>query len=204
MTKRKESKYKINRRLGVNLWGRPKSPVNVRDYRPGEHGQRRRKSSDYGTQLMAKQMLKGYYGNITERQFRGYYKKAARVHGDTSENLIGLLERRLDAVVYRMKFVPTVFSARQFVNHGHVKVNGKRVNIPSYLVEEGDVIEVKSKSCDMPLVLEAVGSTERDIPEYVNVDFQKMRGTFLRTPQLADVPYPVRMEPNLVIEFYSR
>jgi small subunit ribosomal protein S4 len=204
MTKRLESKYKINRRLGVNLWGRPKSPVNVRDYRPGEHGQRRRKSSDYGTQLMAKQMLKGYYGNITERQFRGYYKKAVRFRGDTSENLIGLLERRLDAVVYRMKFVPTVFSARQFVNHGHVKVNGKRVNIPSYLVEEGDVIEVKKKSRDMPLVLEAVGSTERDIPEYVNVDFQKMRGTFLRTPQLADVPYPVRMEPNLVIEFYSR
>ena len=204
MTKRIESKYKINRRLGVNLWGRPKSPVNVRDYRPGEHGQRRRKSSDYGTQLMAKQMLKGYYGNITERQFRSYYKKAVRFRGDTSENLIGLLERRLDAVVYRMKFVPTVFSARQFVNHGHVKVNGKRVNIPSYLVEEGDVVEVKSKSCDIPLVLEAVGSTERDIPEYVNVDFQKMRGTFLRTPQLADVPYPVRMEPNLVIEFYSR
>ena len=204
MTKRLESKYKINRRLGVNLWGRPKSPVNIRDYRPGEHGQRRRKTSDYGTQLMAKQMLKGYYGNITERQFRGYYKKAVRFRGDTSENLIGLLERRLDAVVYRMKFVPTVFSARQFVNHGHVKVNGKRVNIPSYLVEEGDIIEVKEKSRDMPLVLEAVGSTERDIPEYVNVDFQKMRGTFLRTPQLADVPYPVRMEPNLVIEFYSR
>ncbi|MCH7485486.1 MAG: 30S ribosomal protein S4 [Proteobacteria bacterium] len=204
MTKRIESKYKINRRLGVNLWGRPKSPVNTRDYRPGEHGQRRRKTSDYGTQLMAKQKLKGYYGNITERQFRRYYKKAARVRGDTSENLIGLLERRLDAVVYRMKFVPTVFSARQFVNHGHVKVNGKRVNIPSYLVEEGDVIEVIAKSCDMPLVLEAVGSAERDLPDYVNVDFQKMRGTFLRTPQLADVPYPVRMEPNLVIEYYSR
>ncbi len=204
MTKRIESKYKINRRLGVNLWGRPKSPVNIRDYRPGEHGQRRRKSSDYGTQLMAKQMLKGYYGNITERQFRGYYKKAARGRGDTSENLIGLLERRLDAVVYRMKFVPTVFASRQFVNHGHVKVNGKRVNIPSYLVEEGDVIEVKAKSADMPLVLEAVGSTERDLPDYVNVDFQKMRGTFLRIPQLADVPYPVRMEPNLVIEYYSR
>ncbi len=204
MTKRIKSKYKINRRLGVNLWGRPKSPVNIRDYRPGEHGQRRRKSSDYGTQLMAKQKLKGYYGNITERQFRGYYKKADRRRGDTSENLIGLLERRLDAVVYRMKFVPTVFAARQFVNHGHIRVNGTRVNIPSYLVEEGDVIEVKDKSCDMPLVLEAVGSTERDLPDYVNVDFQKMRGTFLRTPQLADVPYPVRMEPNLVIEFYSR
>ena len=204
MTKRLESKYKINRRLGVNLWGRPKSPVNIRDYRPGEHGQRRRKSSDYGTQLMAKQKLKGYYGNITERQFRRYYKKADRRRGDTSENLIGLLERRLDAVVYRMKFVPTVFSARQFVNHGHIRVNGQRVNIPSYLVEEGDVIEVKDKSCYMPLVLEAVGSTERDLPDYVNVDFQKMRGTFLRTPVLADVPYPVRMEPNLVIEFYSR
>ena len=204
MTKRIKSKYKINRRLGVNLWGRPKSPVNIRDYRPGEHGQRRRKSSDYGTQLMAKQKLKGYYGNITERQFRRYYKKADRRCGDTSENLIGLLERRLDAVVYRMKFVPTVFASRQFVNHGHIRVNGHRVNIPSYLVEEGDVIEVKDKSCDMPLVLEAVGSTERDLPDYVNVDFQKMRGTFLRTPVLADVPYPVRMEPNLVIEFYSR
>ncbi len=204
MTKRIKSKYKINRRLGVNLWGRPKSPINIRDYRPGEHGQRRRKSSDYGTQLMAKQKLKGYYGNITERQFRRYYKKADRRRGDTSENLIGLLERRLDAVVYRMKFVPTVFAARQFVNHGHIRVNGHRVNIPSYLVEEGDVIEVKDKSCDMPLVLEAVGSTERDLPDYVNVDFQKMRGTYVRAPKLADVPYPVQMEPNLVIEFYSR
>ncbi len=204
MSKRIKSKYKINRRLGVNLWGRPKSPVNVRDYRPGEHGQRRRKASDYGTQLMAKQKLKGYYGNITERQFRRYYQKAARARGDTSENLIGFLERRLDAVIYRMKFVPTVFAARQFVNHGHVKVNGKRVNIPSFLVGEGDVIEVKEKSSNMALVLEAVGSTERDLPDYVNVDFQKMRGTFLRTPLLADVPYPVRMEPNLVIEFYSR
>ena len=204
MSKRVKSKYKINRRLGVNLWGRPKSPVNIRDYRPGEHGQRRRKASDFGTQLMAKQKLKGYYGNITERQFRRYYQKAARGRGDTSENLIGLLERRLDAVVYRMKFVPTVFAARQFVNHGHVKVNGKRVNIPSYLVVEGDVVEVKEKSSNMALVLEAVGSTERDLPDYVNVDFQKMRGTFMRTPQLADVPYPVRMEPNLVIEFYSR
>ncbi|MFQ5619868.1 MAG: 30S ribosomal protein S4 [Rhodospirillales bacterium] len=204
MTKRIKAKYKINRRLGVNLWGRPKSPVNVRDYRPGEHGQRRRKPSDYGTQLMAKQKLKGYYGNISERRFRRYYQEAVRRRGDTSENLIAILERRLDAVVYRMKFVPTVFAARQFVNHGHIKVNGKRVNIPSYLVSDGDVIEVKEKSRELPLVLEASVSPDRDLPDYVDVDLKKMRGTYVRAPKLADVPYPVQMEPNLVIEFYSR
>ncbi len=204
MTKRIKAKYKINRRLGVNLWGRPKSPVTIRDYRPGEHGQRRRKSSDYGTQLMAKQKLKGYYGNISERRFRRYYQEAVRRRGDTSENLIAILERRLDAVIYRMKFVPTVFAARQFVNHGHIRVNGKRVNIPSYLVSDGDVIEVKEKSRELPLVLEAIESPERDLPDYVDVDVKKMQGTFVRAPKLADVPYPVQMEPNLVIEFYSR
>jgi small subunit ribosomal protein S4 len=205
MTKRVEAKYKINRRLMCNLWGRPKSPFNKREYRPGEHGQgRRRKPSDFGTQLAAKQMLKGYYGNITEKQFRRTYDEAVRRRGDTSENLIGLLERRLDAVVYRMKFVPTVFSARQFVNHGHVRVNSRRVDIPSYRVNEGDVIEVREKSRQMPLVLEAIESPERDVPDYLDVDHSALKGTFVRTPQLADVPYPVHMEPNLVIEFYSR
>ena len=205
MTKRIKAKYKINRRLGVNLWGRPKSPVNTRDYGPGQHGQRRgRKPSDFGLQLMAKQKLKGYYGSITEKQFRRYYHQATKNKGDTSENLVGLLERRLDAVVYRMKFVPTVFSARQFVNHGHIKVNGKRVNIPSYLVKEGDVIEVREKSRELPLVLLAIESPERDVPEYISVNLKKMQGTFDAVPKLADVPYPVTMEPNLVIEFYSR
>jgi len=204
MSKRIQSKYKINRRLGVNLWGRPKSPINTRDSRPGQHGQRRRKESDYGLQLMAKQKLKGYYGNITEKQFRRYFAEADRRHGDTSENLIGVLERRLDAVVYRMKFVPTVFAARQFVNHGHIKVNGKRVNIASFLVKDGDVVEVREKSRDIPMVLEAVESSERDIPDYISIESNKMKGTFVRQPALADVPYPVQMEPNLVIEFYSR
>lgn len=204
MTKRLQSKYKINRRLGENLWGRPKSPINRREYGPGQHGQRRKKPSDFGIQLAAKQRLKGYYGNITERQFKKLYQEALRRRGDTSENLIGLLERRLDAVVYRMKFVPTVFAARQFVNHGHIRVNGKRVNIPSYLVKEGDIVEVKDKSKQAPSVLEAFQSRERDVPDYVEVDEQKMKGTFKRVPQLADVPYPVKMEPNLVVEFYSR
>jgi small subunit ribosomal protein S4 len=205
MSKRVQSKYKINRRLLCNLWGRPKSPFNRREYRPGEHGQaRRRKTSDYGEQLMAKQKLKGYYGNITEKQFRRTYDEAVRRRGDTSENLIGLLERRLDAIVYRMKFVPTVFSARQFVSHGHVRVNGKKVNIPSYRVNEGDVIELREKSRQLGIVLEAVSSVERDVPDYIDVDHSAMKGTFVRTPSLADVPYPVEMEPNLVIEFYSR
>jgi small subunit ribosomal protein S4 len=204
MSKRAGSKYKINRRLGVNLWGRSKSPLNRRDYGPGQHGQRRKKPSDFGTQLMAKQKLKGYYGNIGERQFRRLYEEASRRRGDTGERLIELLERRLDAVVYRMKFVPTVFAARQFVNHGHIQVNGKRVNIGSYLVKDGDNIEVKDKSKLMALVLEAVKSTERDVPDYLQVDHDKMKGTFVRAPKLADVPYPVSMEPNLVVEFYSR
>jgi small subunit ribosomal protein S4 len=204
MTKRLQAKYKIDRRLRVNLWGRPKSPFNTREYGPGQHGQRRKKPSDFGVQLQAKQKLKGYYGNVSERQFRRYYDEAVRQKGDSGEHLIGLLERRLDAVVYRMKFVPTVFSARQFVNHGHIKVNGKRVNIPSYLVKAGDVIEVKEKSRDLAIVLEAAGSPERDIPAYMDVDHGKMRGTFVRVPQLGDVPYPVQMEPHLVVEYYSR
>ena len=204
MTKRLKSKYKINRRLGVNLWGRPKSPINVRDYGPGEQGQRRRKPTDYGLQLMAKQKLKGYYGNISEKQFHRYYEEAARRRGDTSENLIGILERRLDAVVYRLKFVPTVFAARQFVNHGHVKVNGRRVNIPSYLIQDGDTIEVREGSREMLMVLEATQSSERDVPDYLTVDHDKLHGGFLRAPKLADVPYPVQMEPHLVIEYYSR
>jgi small subunit ribosomal protein S4 len=204
MSKRIAAKYKINRRLGVNLWGRPKSPINKREYGPGQHGQRRRKPSDFGTQLKAKQKLKGYYGNITERQFRRTYAEAVRRRGDTEENLIELLERRLDAVVYRMKFVPTVFAARQFVNHGHIKVNGKRVNIPSYRVKDGDVIEVKDGSREVPMVLQAVDSPEREVPDYMDVDHQKMHGTFVRGPKPTDVPYPVQMEPNLVIEFYSR
>lgn len=205
MSKRINAKYKIDRRLGVNLWGRPKSPYNSRNYAPGQHGQRRRgKLSDYGIQLHAKQKLKGYYGNITEKQFRRLYAEAVRRRGDTGENLVGLLESRLDAIVYRMKFVPTVFAARQFVNHGHVTVNGKRVNIPSYQVQPGDQIEVRQKSKEMLTLLESVKSAERDVPDYIDVDHKKMVGKYTRTPLLADVPYPVQMEPNLVVEYYSR
>ena len=204
MTKRTESKYKINRRLGVNLWGRPKSPINKREYGPGQHGQRRKKPSDFGVQLMAKQKLRGYYGNISEKQFYKYYEEAVRRRGDTSENLIELLERRLDAVVYRMNFALTPFAARQCVSHGHVLVNGRRVNISSYQVRDGDVVEVREKSKQLAMVLDSVQSAERDVPEYIEVDHRAMKGTFARAPKLADVPYPVQMEPNLVVEFYSR
>ncbi|NWG53113.1 MAG: 30S ribosomal protein S4 [Hydrogenophilaceae bacterium] len=204
MTKRVQAKYKSNRRYGQNLWGRPKSPVNKRSYGPGQHGQRRKgKTSDFGLQLAAKQKLRLYYGNITERQFRRIYEEAARRKGNTAENLIGLLESRLDAVVYRSKFVPTVFSARQFVNHGHVRVNGKRVTIPSFLVKAGDVIEVRDKARSMAIVLEALQSQERDVPDYLEVDPQGMTARFVRVPNLADVPYPVQMEPNLVVEYYA-
>ncbi|KFI29110.1 30S ribosomal protein S4 [Paenirhodobacter enshiensis] len=205
MTKRTSAKYKIDRRMGENIWGRAKSPLNKREYGPGQHGQRRKgKLSDFGTQLRAKQKLKGYYGDLTEKQFRRIYAEAERVKGDTGENLIGLLERRLDAVIYRAKFVPTVFAARQFVNHGHVTVNGDRVNIASYRVKEGDVIAVRDKSKQLAIVLESVQLTERDVPDYLEVDHSKMTATFVRTPALADVPYAVQMEPNLVVEYYAK
>jgi len=205
MSKRISAKYKIDRRLGENIWGRPKSPVNRREYGPGEHGQRRKgKPSDFGVQLRAKQKLKGHYGNISEKQFRRIYGEAVRQKGDTSENLIGLLESRLDAIIYRSKFVATVFAARQFINHGHIKVNGKRVNIASYRCNPGDVVEVQDRSKQLGFVLEAIQLAERDVPEYIDADHSKMTATYVRKPVFADVPYPVQMEPNLVVEFYSR
>lgn len=205
MTKRIAQKHKIDRRLSVNLWGRPKSPFNLRKYRPGQHGQKHTgKLSDYGVQLNAKQKLKGYYGNLNERQFRNCYKEAIRQKGDSGENLIAILERRLDTVVYRSKFVPTVFAARQFINHGHVKVNGKRVNIASYLLKESDVVEVKDKSRELALVVESQKSQEREIPGYISVDEKKCSTTFIRIPQFAEVPYATQMDPKLVIEYYSR
>lgn len=203
--KRPQSKHKIDRRLKVNLWGRAKSPFNKRQYGPGQHGPNARgKLSDYGTQLQAKQKLRGYYANIGEKQFRKYYQEAVRLRGDTSQNLIGLLEQRLDAVVYRMKFAPTVFAARQLVSHGHVLVNGRRVNIGSYKVQAGDEIEIREKSKTHQNVLSGIESAERDVPEYLEVDTKKVKGKFIRVPLLEDVPYPVQMEPNLVVEFYSR
>ena len=205
MTKRAAAKYKIDRRMGENIWGRPKSPVNKREYGPGQHGQRRKgKLSDFGTQLKAKQKLKGYYANISEKQFRAVYDEASRLKGDTSENLIGLLERRLDTVVYRAKFVATPFAARQFVNHGHIRVNGKRVTIPSYRLRAGDLVEVKDKSKELGALLEAIQLAERDVPDYIEVDHKKMTAKLSRVPGLSDVPYPVHMEPHQVVEFYSR
>lgn len=204
MSKRIAAKHKIDRRLGVNLWGTAKSPVNARNYAPGQHGSNKKKPTEYGIQLLAKQKLKGYYGNMNERQFRRVYQAASRMKGNTSENIIGLLERRLDAVVYRMKFAPTVFAARQVINHRHIMVNGKVVNIASYLVKEGDVIEVRDNFKENVTVLTSVQSAERDLPAYVDVDLKALKGTFVNVPKLDDVPYPVVMEPNIVIEFYSR
>ena len=205
MTKRHEAKYKLDRRMGQNIWGRPKSPVNRREYGPGQHGQRRKgKLSDYGVQLRAKQKLKGYYGNISERQFRGIYEEARRLKGDTGEHMIALLERRLDAMIYRAKFVPSVFAARQFINHGHIKVNGRRVNIPSFRVKVGDTVEVKEKSHQLPLVMEATGLAERDVPDYIEANHSKMSAKLTRVPHINEVPYPTHMEPHLVVEYYSR
>ena len=205
MTKRTAAKHKIDRRMGENIWGRPKSPVNRREYGPGQHGQRRKaKLSDFGVQLRAKQKLKGYYGDLTEKQFRRIFAEAERLRGDTGEKLVGLLESRLDAIVYRAKFVQTIFAARQFVNHGHVKVNGKKVNIPSFRVKVGDIIEVREKSKQLATVLESMSLPERDVPEYLKIDNSKMTVEYARVPELSDIPYPVMMEPNLVVEFYSK
>ena len=202
--KRLSAKHKIDRRLGCNLWGSPKSPYNTRQTGPGMHGAQRGKPTDYGTQLFAKQKLKGYYGNIGEKQFRRYYKEASRLRGDTGQNLVGLLERRLDAVLYRAGFVPTVFASRQFINHKHVAVNGKVVNIASYMIQDGDTIELREKARTIPCVLQAQSNPLFDTPEYISVDEKAFKATFLRTPQLDDIPYAAEMEPQLVVEFYSR
>jgi small subunit ribosomal protein S4 len=203
--KRLNAKYKIDRRQNINLWGRPKSPHNKRQTPPGQHGPTlRRKISDYGNQLFAKQRLKTYYGNISEKKFASYYRDALKKKGDTSQNLIGILESRLDAVIYKAKFTPTPFSARQLINHGHVMVNGKKVTIPSYMLRVGDEVSLKDKAKQIPFVIEAVNSPERDVPEYIEVDFKNYKAKYLKVPALEDVPYPVDMEPNLVVEFYSR
>jgi len=205
MTKRLASKHKVDRRLKVNLWGRPKSPFNSRNYPPGQHGKAKKgKLSDYGTQLEAKQKMKFYYGNINERQFRNVYRKAIQKKGNTTENLVGFLERRLDTVAYRAKFATTVFSARQLINHGHIKVNGKKVNIPSYLVKAEDTIEIKDKSKDIVAIVGALMNKEREVPDYIQMDEKNKKATLIRIPKFSEVPYPVIMEPNLVIEYYSR
>ena len=205
MTKRLASKHKVDRRLKVNLWGRPKSPFNSRNYPPGQHGKAKKgKLSDYGTQLEAKQKMKFYYGNINERQFRNVYRKAIQKKGNTTENLVGFLERRLDTVAYRAKFATTVFSARQLINHGHIKINGKKVNIPSYLVKAEDTIEIKDKSKDIVTIVGALMSKEREVPDYIQMDEKNKKATLIRIPKFSEVPYPVIMEPNLVIEYYSR
>jgi len=205
MTKRLNSKHKVDRRLKVNLWGRPKSPFNTRGYPPGQHGQSRQsKPSDYGVQLQAKQKLKSYYGNMNERQFRNLYKKAIMSKGNTAENLIGLLERRLDAVIYRSKFASTIFSSRQLINHGHVRVNGKKVNISSYQIKEEDTVEIRDKSKQLAIIDVSLASKERETPEYIQVDEKNKKIKFVRIPKFEEVPYPVVMEPNLVVEYYSR
>jgi small subunit ribosomal protein S4 len=202
--KRHSSKHKIDRRLGVNLWGRAKSPLNTRSYAPGQHGQRRKKPTDFGIQLMAKQKLKGYYGSIGEKQFKKYYQEAVRRQGDTGQNLIGILECRMDAVLYRSKLAPTVFAARQIVNHGHVMLNGKRCNIASVMLKAGDSLQLRDKAKQIPAILEGIASVERDVPEYIEADHDKMTATLIRSPSFEEVPYPVQMEPNLVVEYYSR
>ena len=205
MTKRLASKHKIDRRLKVNLWGRPKSPFNTRNYPPGQHGKARKgRPSDYGTQLEAKQKMKFYYGNINERQFRNVYRKAIQTRGNTTENLVGFLERRLDTVIYRAKFATTVFSARQLINHGHIKVNGKKVNIPSYLINTEDIIEIKDKSRDIVAITGSLVSKEREVPDYIQMDAKNKKAKLTRIPKFSEIPYPIIMEPNLVIEYYSR
>ena len=206
MTKRFTSKHKVDRRLKVNLWGRPKSPFNTRNYPPGQHGKTRRrgKTSDYGTQLAAKQKMKFYYGNMNERQFRNVYRKARNKKGNTTENLIGFLERRLDIIIYRAKFATTVFSARQLINHGHIRVNGRKVNIPSYLINEKDTIEVRDKSKEMTMIVGSLVNKEREIPDYIQIDEKSKKVKLIRVPKFSEVPYPTIMEPNLVIEYYSR
>ena len=203
MSKRSEPHYKIDRRLGCNLWGRPKSPFNKREYGPGEHGQRRGKVSDFGIQLRAKQKLKGYYGNLSEKQFRSYYKKAAASKGVTGENPFVILESRLDNVIYRMGFASTRAEARQLVSHKAIMVNGVVVNVPSCTVKEGDNVQVREKAKKQERIIESLNTNfSRGICDWVEVLQEEMKGTFTRLPQRTELSLDI--DESKVVEFYSR
>lgn len=205
MTKISKSKYKLSRRLGVSVWGDTKDPYNKKNYKPGQHGPLSvRKLSVFAKQLNAKQLLKGYYGRIKEGQFRNIFAEAARMKGDTGENLIALLESRLDAVIYRMNIASSIFAARQLVTHKHICVDGKVVNVPSFVVKPGSVIEVKDASKNLTAIEAAVSKMDRAVPDYINFEAGSKKGSFLRIPTFAEVPYPCQIDPQLVVEFYSR
>ncbi|WP_457592860.1 30S ribosomal protein S4 [Hydrogenimonas sp.] len=199
---------KIERRLGVSLGLKGerrlagKSAIDKRPYAPGQHGQRRTKISQYGLQLKEKQKAKYMYG-VAEKQFRRLFKDANRMEGNTGENLIALLERRLDNVVYRMGFATTRAFARQLVTHGHILVDGKRVNIPSYRVKAGQKIEVREKSKNNPQIQRAMELTKQTgIAPWVDVDETKLFGIFTRIPEREEVVIPV--EERLIVELYSK
>ncbi len=205
MTKRVNAKKKFSRKLGGSLWGQAKDPYLKRNYKPGQHGASSKgRVSDYGTQLKAKQRMKFYYGNISEKQFFNTFSLAEKSKGDVSENFVGLLESRLDVIVYRANFVPTVFAARQFVSHKHVTVNGKIVNIASYRAKIGDVVQVREKSRTLALVIDAQQKMERDIPSYMMLDKDNLSAKLTEKPTFAEVPYPIEMQPHFITEFYSR
>ena len=199
---------KLERRLGVDLGLKGerrlsgKSALEKRPYAPGQHGQRRSKISEYGLQLREKQKAKFMYG-VSEKQFRTLFKEANRREGNTGELLIQLLEQRLDNVVYRMGFATTRAFARQLVNHGHILVDGRRVDIPSYRVKAGQKIEVREKSKNNPQIQRAIELTNQTgIVEWVDVDKEKLFGIFTRIPDREEVSIPV--EARLIVELYSK
>ncbi|XVN41153.1 MAG: 30S ribosomal protein S4 [Rickettsia endosymbiont of Argas persicus] len=205
MTKIVRSKYKASRRLGVSLWGDSKDAFNTRNYRPGQHGQNTMvKTSDYGLHLKAKQRIKCHYGRITEKQFRNLFGSAQKMKGNTGENFIGLLESRLDTIVYRMNIAQTIFAARQLVSHGHIKVNGHKADIASMRLKEGDVVEIKESSRQMTVIQESVSKQGQTTPDYVSFDVDSLSGKYLRVPTISDVRYPFKAEVHLVVELYSR
>lgn len=204
MTKVVKAKYKASRRLGTSIWGDDKDPFHTKNYRPGQHGPTGRvKTSDYGVHLQAKQTVKAHYGRITEKQFRNIFALANKMKGNTAENFAGLLEKRLDMVIYRMNLAPTIFAARQLVSHDNVKLNGKKVNIPGQRLKEGDKVELKDSAKQITVYMESAQKQKRTVPEYLSVDPGAMSGVFIRTPMILDIPYPFEANFGKIIEYYS-
>lgn len=196
-------KNRVARRFGVNIFGRARNPLLHKQNPPGVHGARRRKKSDFGVALEEKQKLKAIYGMLTEKQLVSYYKRAVALPGNTAQHLVQMLECRLDTVVYRLKLAPTIFAAHQLISHGHILVDGKKVDRRSFQVQPGMVISVKEKTRNNAIVADSVQSGMRAVPEYMNLSASSFSGQLLAMPMMEQMPWPLELNLPGICDFLA-
>lgn len=197
------NRNRIARRFGTNIFGRARNPLLHKPNPPGQHGVRRRKKSDYGLQLEEKQKLKAIYGMLSEKQLVTYYKKALKKTGNTAQHLAEMLECRLDNMVYRLKFGSTIFAAHQLVSHGHILVDGKKVDRRSFMVKPGMVISIKDKSRKVKAIAEALDNPMRSVPEYLSLDRDNFSGQLMAHPLQEQMPWPIEINLPEICDFLA-